>query len=143
MKSLSVAALAQSLFISFFLSTSAMALSLPDISFAADEPADLGIDVDRCAFPEPPVIPSGADAPESALAGAGAAVRDYQTAMQDSLACIEDIISAHGDEITAEQDSALTAVYNNGVEQLTMIAESFNQQVRLFKARQAKESEQN
>ena len=137
MKSLSAAAIA--LFLSFF-SASAHAFLSPEVSFAPDEPSDIGVNVEPCSFPEPPVIPSGATAPESALAAAGAAIRDYQGAMQDSLACIESLIASLGEEITPEQDSGLTALYNNGVEQLTMIAESFNQQVRAFKARQAAES---
>jgi len=141
-KSLSAAALA--LFV-VALSMPAHALLSPEASFALSEPSDSDIhvsdvNVDECAFPEPPVIPSGAEASEAALAESGAAVRDYQVAMQDSLACIEDVIASLGDEITPEQDSGLTALYNNGVEQLTMIAESFNSQVRAFKARQAAES---
>ena len=135
-KSLSATALL--LIVSFF-STSALALLSPEIAFAPDEPMDLGLDVYKCAFPEPPVIPSGENAPESELASAGAAVRDYHAAMQDSLTCIEDAIADLGEKITPEQDSALTTMYNNGVEQVTMIAESFNQQVRAFKARQSEE----
>jgi len=124
------------------LGTTAHAFVSPEVLFAANESADVGVgvDVDACAFPEPPEVPSGESALESVLANAGAAVRDYQVAMQDSLACIENVIDSLGDDITPEQDSGLTALYNNGVEQLTMIAESFNQQVRAFRARQAAES---
>ena len=128
------------------LGSPAFAFLSREVAFAPGESADAGIDaginVDECAFPEPPVIPSGATAPESDLAAASAAVRDYQNAIQSSLDCIEGLIAELGEDITPEQDSGLTAIYNNGVEQLTMIAESFNQQVRAFRARQAKESEE-
>jgi len=123
-----------------FIGTPAQALLSPTMSFAPDEPMDIGVNVDECSFPEPPTIPNGETAPESELAGAGAAVRRYQTSMQDSLACIEGVIESLGEDITRKQDAGLTALYNNGVEQLVMIAESFNQQVRTFKARQAAQS---
>ncbi len=143
MKSLNAAVL---VLVFSVLGTTAHAFVSPEVLFAANESADVGVDVgvgvdvDACAFPEPPEVPSGESALESVLANAGAAVRDYQVAMQDSLACIENVIDSLGDDITPEQDSGLTALYNNGVEQLTMIAESFNQQVRAFRARQAAES---
>ena len=120
--------------------SAAFALLAEEVEVAPGQTVDLGLDVDECAFPEPPVIPDGATAPESALARAGAEVRGYKEAVEASLACIDEVQTALGEEATREQTSALNVLYNNGVEQLTMIAESFNQQVRVFKARPPSES---
>ena len=122
-------------------STTAVALLAEQVEITSDESVELGLDIENCAFPEPPVIPDGRIAPESELAAAGAAMRSYQTEVQASLECIDELIDSLGEDITSEQESALTALYNNGVEQLTMIAESFNEQVRAFRARQAEQSE--
>ena len=121
--------------------TTAVALLAEEVETAPGESVELGLDVENCAFPEPPVIPDGRFAPESKLAAAGAAMRSYQAEVQASLECIDELIESLGEDITSEQESALTSLYNNGVEQLTMIAESFNEQVRAFRARQAEQSE--
>lgn len=138
MKSLPLAALALLLSI---LSAPAVALLAEQIETAAGENLELGLDVEDCAFAEPPVVPDGKTAAQSDLAAAGAAIRVYQADMQASFACIEEVIESLGEDMTPEQDSALTAFYNNGVEQLEMIAASFNEQLRLFRARQAEQSE--
>ena len=138
MKSLYLAALALLLAIP---STTAVALLAEQVEVAPGETVELGLDVDECAFPEPPVIPDGRIAPESELAAAGAAMRSYQTEVQASLDCIDELIDSLGADITSEQDSALTALYNNGVEQLTVLAKSFNDQVHAFRARQAEQAE--
>lgn len=124
-----------------FPSATAVALLAEEAEAAADESVELDVDIEQCAFPEPPVIPDGRIAPESELAAAGAAMKSYQAEVQSSLECIDEIIASLGEDMTSEQESALTALYNNGVEQLTMIAESFNEQVRAFRTRQAEQSE--
>ena len=138
MKSLYLAAFALLLSLP---STWAIALLAEQVEIAPGETVDLGLDVEKCAFPEPPVIPDGWLASESELAAAGAAMRAYQAEVQASLECIDEVITSLGEDMTSEQESALNALYNNGVEQLTMIAESFNEQVRAFKSRQAEQSE--
>ncbi len=122
-------------------SASAIALLAEEVEVAEGETLDLGLDVKDCAFPEPPVVPDGNTAAQADLAAASAAIRAYQTDMQASFACIEEAIESLGEDITPEQNSALTSLYNNGVEQIEVIAASFNAQLRLFRARQAEQAE--
>ncbi len=112
------------------------------------DPAPPGIE--RCAFPEPPFVPDGRLASEAELAAAHADMRTYQADMHTSLDCIEDAIDSSGDSANSannahnanntnnEPDTTLTALtllYNNGVEQLTVILDNFNAQVRAFNDR--------
>ena len=105
------------------------------------ESADLNLNIEDCAYPDPPVIPDGATVTEDELRRAAGSVRDYQTAMEASLTCLDEAQADLGEDITEEQLSALNTLYNNGIEQLTTIADSFNQQLRIFKARPPVESE--
>lgn len=106
-----------------------------EVDAAATESADLNLGVEDCTFPVPPVIPDGATVTEEELRRAAGGVREYQVTMEASLACIDEAEAALGEEITEEQKSALNTLYNNGYEQLTTIADSFNQQLRIFRAR--------
>ena len=93
------------------------------------------VDVGHCNFPEVPDMVDGTAASEEKMASAAAAVREFVTAMQSSLQCIDTVEAGLGAGITAEQKAALNVLYNNGVDQMNAIAEAYNTQVRAFKAR--------
>lgn len=92
------------------------------------------LDIAHCKFPEPPTVPDGDAASEAEMGEAGAAVREFVSAVQTSLECLRAAEASLGDEITDEQQAQIVAVYNNGVDQMNAVAESYNEQVRLFKA---------
>ena len=126
----------------FFLALALLLQGASAVLFAQESEVDvdLGLAVDDCVFTEPPVIPDGLQAPRSEVAAAADAVRGYVSEVEQSLACLDKAQAALGEEITPEQLAALNALYNKGVEQLEAIADSFNQQLRLFNARFESES---
>jgi len=93
------------------------------------------IAVSHCRFPEPPSLVDGASATEEDMAAGAAAVRAFVQDMQASLVCIDEVEAGLGEDITAEEKSSLTVLYNNGVDQMSAIAESYNAQVRAFNGR--------
>lgn len=107
----------------------AFAAAVPGVVRAAE------LEISQCKFPEPPTIPSGAEATEAEMGEAGANVREFVAEVQSSLACLSEAEQAVGEEITEEQQAELVAIYNNGVDQMNSIAENYNEQVRAFKAR--------
>lgn len=107
----------------------AFAAAVPGVVRAAE------LEISQCRFPEPPTIPSGAEATEAEMGEAGAAVREFVAEVQSSLACLSEAEQVVGEEITEEQQAELVTIYNNGVDQMNSIAESYNEQVRAFKAR--------
>jgi len=106
---------------------------------SGDEPAYADA-LRACKFPEPPKVVNAARASERALRRSTQAVHRYAEAMQASLACIEAVEDRLGDVLERADRAAITALYNNGVEQLTAITAAHNEQVRRFKARQRLES---
>ncbi|MDZ7668233.1 MAG: hypothetical protein U5Q16_02020 [Gammaproteobacteria bacterium] len=93
------------------------------------------MDISHCKFPEPPVVPEGAEATETEMGEAGVAVREFVSGIQSSLECLTAVETSLGEEITEEQQAELVAVYNNGVDQMQSVAENYNAQVRAFKDR--------
>lgn len=82
-----------------------------------------------CAFPEPPHIPDGCAASGRTFDRGHRAVRRFMTGIEQSLACIEAHEAGLGrpDE---ETRARITALYNNGVDQMQLIAGAFNEQLR-------------
>lgn len=93
------------------------------------------LEIAQCKFPAEPTVPDGAVATEAELGEAGSAVREYVSGMQSSLECLSAAETAMGEDITEEQQAQLVAVYNRGVDQMNAVAQNYNEQVRVFKAR--------
>jgi len=91
------------------------------------------LDIEHCKFPEPPVVPEGAEATEAEMGQAGADVREFVANIQSSLECLTEAEQAMGEDITEEQQAQLVAVYNNGVDQMNSVAQNYNAQVRAYK----------
>ena len=66
----------------------------------------------------------------------GATVRAYILDMNDSLACLDEKEAALGAAITGEDKALINAVYNQGVEQMQIIAKGYNDQLDVFEYRQ-------
>lgn len=93
------------------------------------------LEISHCRFPEVPTVPDGAEASESEMGQAGAEVREYVSGVQSSLECLSAAETAMGDEMSAEQQAQVVAIYNQGVDQMNAVAQRYNDQVRAFKER--------
>lgn len=106
-----------------------LALVLAGTSHAAE------LKIDHCSFPEAPPVPDGATATESEMGQAGADVREYVAGIKTSLDCLAAVEKSMAEEITEEQQAQLVTVYNSGVDQMNAVANKYNEQVKVFKAR--------
>ena len=93
------------------------------------------MDTSGCAFPDAPEIPDGTTASEEDMGSASAAVRAYVGDTQSGLDCLSEVEASMGEEITPEQKSEIVNTYNAGVDEMTAVVESFNEQIRAYKAR--------
>ena len=99
-----------------------------------------------CPYPQPPTkIPDGATATLEEMVAGQKAVGAYQKAINDYTACIDkeldDAIAKGGDKLKPEQKQDMQRVeaqkHNAAVDQLQAIADRFNEQVKVYKARTA------
>ena len=99
-----------------------------------------------CPYPQAPTkIPDGATAPLEDMVAGQKAVGSYQKAINDYTACIdkelEDAIAKGGDKLKPAQKADMQRVeaqkHNAAVDQLQAIADRFNEQVKVYKARTA------
>ena len=97
-----------------------------------------------CSYPPPPDhLPDGNTASLAEMVAGQKAVKDYDKAINAYMACIQlehdDAISKAGDKMTKEQKEDMERVqvqkHNAAVDQLQGIADRFNEQVRIFKAK--------
>ena len=97
-----------------------------------------------CIYPPPPShIPDGNSATKQEMLDAKEAVTQYNKDINAYVACIklehETAVSNAGDKITPEQKAEMDKIEvqknNAAVDQLQSIAERFNEQVRIFKAK--------
>lgn len=100
-----------------------------------------------CPYPAPPdKIPDGNTASLSDMVAVKKQVSDYDAAIGVYLDCIkqehEDAVAKGGDKLTDKQKQDLdhmeTSRHNAAVAQLQSIADRFNEQVRVYKAKNAK-----
>jgi hypothetical protein len=100
-----------------------------------------------CPYPTPPEkIPDGNSASLSEMVAVKKAIADYDAAMSVYLDCIKqehvDAVAKAGDKLTDKQKQELdhieTQRHNAAVAQLQGIADHFNEQVRIYKAKNAK-----
>jgi hypothetical protein len=99
-----------------------------------------------CPYPAAPdKIPDGATATLQDMLAGQKAIGDYNKAVNDYVACIdrevEDAIAKGGDKIKPEQKADMQRVetqkHNAAIDQLQSIADRFNEQVKVFKAKSA------
>ena len=100
----------------------------------------------ECPYPQAPTkIPDGATATLQEMVDGQKAVGAYQKAINDYTACIDkeldDQLAKGGDKLKPEQKAEMQKVeaqkHNAAVDQLQAIADRFNEQVKVFKAKAA------
>jgi len=89
-------------------------------------------DLTECRFTQPPQVIEGISATKNQMDRLGEIVRSYVEDMNRSLACLEVKEAALGADITAEDKALIDAVYNQGVEQIQVIAQGYNDQAEVF-----------
>ena len=99
-----------------------------------------------CPYPAAPdKLPDGATATLQDMLGGQKAVADYNKAVNDYVACIdkelEEAIAKAGDKIKPEQKADMQRVetqkHNAAIDQLQSVADRFNEQVKVYKAKAA------
>lgn len=93
------------------------------------------LDLSACVFPDAPQLPDVSSASREEVGTAGGAVRAYQTAMEEQLACLDGKRDGLGEEITSDQRTMINSAYNSGVDTLNAVAGAYNDAVRAYKAR--------
>ena len=118
-----------------FLVLTLMALAAPCAAWADNE----------CTLPEPPAIPDGATAPEAEMVMAQKTIKAFVAKAESYLACVElqmakaQVAALHSNlPFTPTEQEAWNGRFNDGVNLQTDVAEQYNQQVRIYKARGAK-----
>ncbi|MBV8305857.1 MAG: hypothetical protein JO274_00125 [Gammaproteobacteria bacterium] len=113
------------------------------IAFVAATAAPVYAD---CPYPQAPAkIPDGATATLEDMVAGQKAVNAYQKSINDYTACIDkeldDAIAKGGDKLKPEQKADMQRVeaqkHNAAVDQLQAVADRFNEQVKVYKARTA------
>ena len=99
-----------------------------------------------CPYPAPPdKLPDGATAAMQDMLAGQKAVAEYNKAITDYTACIDkeldDALAKGGDKLKPQQKTDMQRVeaqkHNAAVDQLQAIADRFNEQVKVYKARTA------
>ena len=93
-----------------------------------------------CEYPKKSEIPDGRNATEQEMLDGQRAVKAYMASMDEYLACIDAENTAakaglEDPEKIAKRDSIDAQRHNAAVDEMTRYAESFNEQVRAYKAR--------
>ncbi len=99
-----------------------------------------------CTYPPAPTkIPDGATATLEEMVAGQKAVGEYQKAINDYTACIDKELDAAiakgGDKLKPEDKKKMQQVeaqkHNAAIDQLQAVADRFNEQVKVYKARTA------
>jgi hypothetical protein len=99
-----------------------------------------------CPYPQAPAkIPDGATATLEDMVAGQKAIGAYQKAITDYTACIDkeldDALAKGGDKLKPQQKTDMQRVeaqkHNAAVDQLQAVADRFNEQVKVYKARTA------
>jgi hypothetical protein len=95
-----------------------------------------------CDYPDRTEVPNGNSATKDEMIEGQRNVKSYMAAMEEYLSCIESAEQetiAGGDDLDEEQKQQRIAMfnkkYNAAVEEMNLIAEQFNAQVRAYKDR--------
>jgi hypothetical protein len=99
-----------------------------------------------CAYPPAPTkLPDGASATLEEMVAGQKAVKEYDKAIKEYVDCIDkeldDKITKAGDQLKPQQKADMQKVeaqkHNAAIDQLQSVADRFNEQVKVFKARTA------
>lgn len=99
-----------------------------------------------CTYPPAPTkLPDGASATLEEMVAGQKAVKEYDKAIKDYVDCIDkeldDKIAKAGDKLKPEQKLDMQKVeaqkHNAAIDQLQNVADRFNEQVKVYKARAA------
>jgi hypothetical protein len=102
-----------------------------------------------CPYPAAPSkIPDGATATMEEMLAGQKAVKDYDKAINDYVACIDkevkDSVAKGGDQLKPEQKADMQKVeaqkHNAAIDQEQSVADRFNEQVKVFRARTEKKN---
>jgi hypothetical protein len=102
-----------------------------------------------CPYPAAPAkLPDGATATMEDMLAGQKAVKEYDTAINQYVACIDkelkDSIAKGGDQLKPEQKADMEKVeaqkHNAAIDQEQSVADRFNEQVKAFKARTDKKN---
>lgn len=116
------------------------------LAFAATAALSAGGAHADCPYPAAPdKLPDGASATLQDMLAGQKAVADYNKAVNDYVACIdkelEDAITKAGDKIKPEQKADMQRVetqkHNAAIDKLQTVADRFNEQVKVYKAKSA------
>lgn len=94
-----------------------------------------------CDYPPLVTIPDGESATMDELLAAQTSVREYMTAMEAYLACVNEEREAAGDDAPEEYNAIMISRHNYAVSEMEAVAESFNSQVQAYREANPEESE--
>ena len=87
-----------------------------------------------CDYPERVDVPNGKTASQEEMVAGQRAVKDYMTAMQGYLDCLDTETDMESDETSDEQKAILISKHNAAVDEMEAVAQAFNEEVRDYKA---------
>ena len=91
----------------------------------------------ECSPPTAPSLPDGAVSDLQTMVDGQAAVKTYVSSTEAFLACLDEEEAAAGDEEAAEAKMARLERYNAAVDEMESVANTFNEEIREFKAKPA------
>jgi hypothetical protein len=91
-----------------------------------------------CEYPPEVTVPNGSTATDTEMKAANQAVKQYMAAVESYLACMDEEEKALGDAVTDEQKKVHTARHNAAVDALNAVAGRYNEQLQVFKKKNAK-----
>ena len=86
-----------------------------------------------CDYPPLITIPDGKNASMEELLTAQVSVKDYMGAMEVYLTCVNDELTAAGENAPAEYKAIMFTRHNVAVAEMESVAASFNDQVNRYK----------
>ena len=116
------------------------------LALAATTALSAGAASADCPYPAAPdKLPDGATATLQDMLAGQKAVGEYNKAINDYVACIDkevdDAIAKAGDKLKPEQKADMQRIanqkHNAAIDQLQSVADRFNEQVKVFKAKAA------
>lgn len=88
----------------------------------------------ECTMPDKPPVPDGATSTEVQMVDGQSRVKAFVEAAEAYIACLDQEARQAGDTDTPEAAAARVAAHNNAVDQMTAVADSFNSEIREWKA---------
>ncbi|MBB6252536.1 hypothetical protein [Nitrospirillum iridis] len=89
-----------------------------------------------CPFPKKtPVIPDGKTAPEADMRKAHEELQAYVNSGQGFISCVDELVTKHPDKVTVAKFLQLTQVQDMVISNMQILANAFNNQLHVFKAR--------